>query len=597
MLKLNKLLFLTKRFPKKYFATVSPWKVEGKVDYKKLVEQFGTELINDKIIQKFEKITNQKIHPWIKRGLFFSHRGLDTFLDAYEKCEMVFLYTGRGPSTEAMHIGHLVPFLFTKWLQETFDCPLVIQISDEEKAAFKNKKFKEVYKLGFENAKEIISIGFDPEKTFIFSNRDYRLNCKNFELLASEMKGNTNMKEVQKIFGFDESATVLMYDWPFYQSAAAFYQAFPHIFGNSPAHCLVPHAIDQDPYFRLARDLSPKMNLIKPCNIMSKFIPSLAGENGKMSSSENPQFTIFLNDTEQKIVDKILKHSFSGGGGDGSLADHKKYGGNPEIDISFHYLNYFEMDEVKLENIKNSFRNGDLTCSGIKNLLIEKLIPIIKGIQENQQTLFKKGDYFMKQFYEMKPMPSLEKRKEIKFQKNTNYYTPEHFKLFDFLAKNNIKYSIIYHENYEIILQDTESINSYLNSINGQLTITYLLKGVGENYYMYISNSEVVLNLKELKKKLNEKRLMFAEKDTMKYLFNFNENKDFSNNQNFVISPFSLVNYHKKEGLNLIILIESDLKNYEYVNLHTINLNFTTRMLFDDIIKYFQNFDFSLKYI
>ncbi len=45
---------------------------------------------------------------------------LVTVLLQVEKGNKFFLYTGRGPSSEAMHLGHLIPFLFTKWLQEVF---------------------------------------------------------------------------------------------------------------------------------------------------------------------------------------------------------------------------------------------------------------------------------------------------------------------------------------------------------------------------------------------------------------------------------------------------------------------------------------------
>lgn len=40
---------------------------------------------------------------------------MDSILDSYEKGEKFFLYTGRGPSSKSMHIGHLVPFIFTKY--------------------------------------------------------------------------------------------------------------------------------------------------------------------------------------------------------------------------------------------------------------------------------------------------------------------------------------------------------------------------------------------------------------------------------------------------------------------------------------------------
>lgn len=44
----------------------------------------------------------------------------------------------RGPSSESLHLGHLVPFLFTKWLQEAFNVPLVIELTDDEKFLFKS---------------------------------------------------------------------------------------------------------------------------------------------------------------------------------------------------------------------------------------------------------------------------------------------------------------------------------------------------------------------------------------------------------------------------------------------------------------------------
>jgi tryptophanyl-tRNA synthetase len=47
---------------------------------------------------------------WLRRGLFFSHRDFDKILDLHERGETFFLYTGRGPSSGSMHIGHTIPF-------------------------------------------------------------------------------------------------------------------------------------------------------------------------------------------------------------------------------------------------------------------------------------------------------------------------------------------------------------------------------------------------------------------------------------------------------------------------------------------------------
>ena len=60
-------------------------------------------------------------------------REFDRILDLYEKGKPFYLYTGRGPSSGSMHVGHMVPFLFCKWLQEVFNAFIVIQLTDDEK--------------------------------------------------------------------------------------------------------------------------------------------------------------------------------------------------------------------------------------------------------------------------------------------------------------------------------------------------------------------------------------------------------------------------------------------------------------------------------
>jgi tryptophanyl-tRNA synthetase len=118
---------------------VDPWTVEsdGAIDYNKLIDNFGCQRIHPDLIARMERLTGKVPHRFLRRGIFFSHRDLEHLLDLYEKGKKFYLYTGRGPSSEALHLGHLIPFQFTKWLQDTFDCPLVIQLTDDEKFLFK----------------------------------------------------------------------------------------------------------------------------------------------------------------------------------------------------------------------------------------------------------------------------------------------------------------------------------------------------------------------------------------------------------------------------------------------------------------------------
>lgn len=58
-------------------------------------------------------------------------------------------------------------------MQEAFDVPLVIQLTDDEKTLWKNLDIDEALRLSRENAKDIIAMGFDSGKTFIFSSMTY----------------------------------------------------------------------------------------------------------------------------------------------------------------------------------------------------------------------------------------------------------------------------------------------------------------------------------------------------------------------------------------------------------------------------------------
>jgi tryptophanyl-tRNA synthetase len=60
-----------------------------------------------------------------------------------------------------------------RWLQDVFDVPLVIQLTDDEKFLWKDITIEEANGYAYENAKDIIACGFDPNKTFIFSDFDF----------------------------------------------------------------------------------------------------------------------------------------------------------------------------------------------------------------------------------------------------------------------------------------------------------------------------------------------------------------------------------------------------------------------------------------
>ena len=153
---------------------VNAFEVKGKIDYNKLVDQFGSKLIEKELLDRIERLTVGRgtvpyLHRFLRRDIFFSHRDMTKICDCLEANQPFYLYTGRGPSSSAMHLGHLVPFLFTKWLQQAFQCPLVIQMTDDEKFIFKGSYDEEkgdimdyYAKLTTKNARDIIACGFIP---------------------------------------------------------------------------------------------------------------------------------------------------------------------------------------------------------------------------------------------------------------------------------------------------------------------------------------------------------------------------------------------------------------------------------------------------
>ena len=67
----------------------------------------------------------------------------------------------------------ILRYLLPRYLQDVFDVPLVVQMTDDEKFLWRNLELEEAHRLAYENAKDIIACGFDVKKTFIFSNLDY----------------------------------------------------------------------------------------------------------------------------------------------------------------------------------------------------------------------------------------------------------------------------------------------------------------------------------------------------------------------------------------------------------------------------------------
>jgi hypothetical protein len=97
------------------------------------------------------------------------------------------------------------------------------------------------------------------------------------------------------------------------QAAPSFSNSFPQIFGTKKdIPCLIPCAIDQDPYFRLTREVAKRLKYPKPSLIHARFFPALQGSQTKMSASVDSS-AIFMSDTPNQIKNKVSRNRIAYG--------------------------------------------------------------------------------------------------------------------------------------------------------------------------------------------------------------------------------------------------------------------------------------------
>jgi tryptophanyl-tRNA synthetase len=390
------------------------------INYTTVVEQFGCQLIDNELISKVKQVVKKDtLHPVLENNIFFAHRDFDALMDKclHEKKNNFYIYTGRGPSSTNLHLGHMIPFMTAKYLQDIFDVPVVIQITDDEKYYQTNSNipFEQYRQYAFENIKDIIACGFNPKKTYIFLNS---IQNTHFSHNSVKIQKRIKLQHFKNTFGFTDDDNIGKVSFPSYQMAPSFASSFPILlhpptddnpqldsfynpissfFGqiiNPDAHkeylkqlsnmkCLIIAAVDQDPYFRTLRDIAPKINEPKPIVIYSRFIGSLQGKDKKMSASVNNS-SIFLTDTSKQVKKKI-NGAFSGG--QETLELHRQLGGNPDVDVATQYIEFFSGDTEMVAKVKEDFRSGQLLSGELKKKCIEIVNNILDEHRQNREKI------------------------------------------------------------------------------------------------------------------------------------------------------------------------------------------------------------------
>ncbi len=121
------------------------------------------------------------------------------------------------------------------------------------------------------------------------------------------------------------------------------------------------------------------MGLLAPSSTYHRFAVGMTGD--KMSSSK-PKTTLFLGD-DVASAEKKIKKSFSGG--QATVEEHRRLGGDPDKDVAYQYMMYFfEEDDSYLEEINQGYRSGKILAGEMKQLCIERATEWLGNLSEKK---------------------------------------------------------------------------------------------------------------------------------------------------------------------------------------------------------------------
>ncbi len=353
-------------------TTVTPYTVDGEIDYDTLLAEFGADRLTPAQKRRFPGAG----HPLVRRGTFYAQRDLDPFLAAADRGAAQSIVTGRGPSGP-MHIGHIVPLYFAKYLQETAGTTVYIPVSDDEKYLLKDATIAEISDHTRENLRDILAVGFDPDRTRIVIDS---ADADVIYPLAAAFGKEITQSTVDATYGDPETIGL-----SFYPAVQTAHLLLPQLVdGRHPT--LVPIAIDQDPHVRVCRDVAAKQryDVAKPGALLAKFLPSLRGP-GKMSSSDDAP-SILLSDDRTTVETKVHTHAYSGGQSD--VDTHRAQGGDPEVDVAYQLLYaFFEADDERVERLAREYRDGSLLSGELKQIAADRIAEFLEAHQTRRGAL------------------------------------------------------------------------------------------------------------------------------------------------------------------------------------------------------------------
>ncbi|MBT3984681.1 tryptophan--tRNA ligase [archaeon] len=353
---------------------LNPWGSFEVKDYKKLMKNFG--------IDKIEPSKIPEKHHFFNRGIIFGHKDFGKVASAIKNKKPWAMMTGLMPSGK-FHFGHKMVADEMIYFQK-LGAECYIAVADIESNLTRGISLEEARKTAVEEyLLNYIALGLKPKKTKFYFQSQGSTDYMNLSKFVSK---KTTYNELKSIYGDITPDKMVS---AFTQVADILHPQLKENGGPKPV--VVPVGVDQLPHISLTRDIANRMKFIPPAATFHKLMPGLKG--GKLSSSD-PGSAIFLTDTPKEIKKRVNKYAFSGGRQ--TLEEHRKKGGNPDIDISYQWLTYLEESDKKLKQTYDDYKAGKLLSGEMKGLLIEKLSKFVEKHKVNREKARKQVDKFLK---------------------------------------------------------------------------------------------------------------------------------------------------------------------------------------------------------
>jgi len=408
---------------------ITPWEVEGVIDYSRLIQEFGMKPFSE-IIDRLPETS-----PLIRRGVIFGHRDYDRIVDAILNKKPQAVMSGFMPSG-LPHFGHKMTMDEIVWHQKIGGTAFVA-IADMEAHVVRGFSWEEVKRIGLEYIKSIIALGLKENAIIYFQSASNSIKD-----LAFELSAEVNWSELKAIYGFISETTLAKMYVTAVQAADILQPQLKEYGGPKPT--VIPVGADQDPHIRLTRDLASRINIfaleeidsgvrirsrkgvgylkkissllnfdkkvydehidafgnqaeieneirkfelkmggyafLPPSSTYHRFITGLTG--GKMSSSK-PESFISLLDKPEEAEKKVMKAIT---GGRGSAEEQRKLGGEPEKCSVFElYVIHLIENDKELEEIRNECTGGKILCGHCKKRAASLVSEFLRGHQERMR--------------------------------------------------------------------------------------------------------------------------------------------------------------------------------------------------------------------